>query len=101
MRIENILGTTKEENESWEDVFKRVNEERGIDIKILSGLVCYLLEANDKAVIVDRSTELDRVNGSLSDLWGRHNKLSLSVDDILGKARKIPTKAKPKVKPIK
>lgn len=46
-KLETILGTVKGENESWQDVFARVDATGGIDIKTLTKVVIYLLEEQD------------------------------------------------------
>jgi len=54
--IENILGTIKGETESWEDVFKRVDKEGGIDLKTLTKIVIYLLEKQDERTTFSRES---------------------------------------------
>lgn len=47
MKIEEILGTLKGDNETWAQVFARVDTQGGIDIKTLTKVVIYLLEEQD------------------------------------------------------
>jgi len=44
MEIEKILGTSRYGSETWEDVFKRINVEGGMDLKTISRVVAYLLD---------------------------------------------------------
>jgi hypothetical protein len=46
-KIESILGTTKDEGETWYAVFDRLNERGNIDLKTLAKLVCEILEILD------------------------------------------------------
>jgi len=41
--LDTILGTTKSEHETWADVFKRIDEARGVDLKTLTKVVVYIL----------------------------------------------------------
>ena len=43
-RIEEILGTTKGKNETWKDVFNRINSERGFDPKTLVLILATILD---------------------------------------------------------
>jgi hypothetical protein len=43
-KIEEILGTTKGEYETWADVFKRIDEANGIDVRTLTRVVVAILE---------------------------------------------------------
>lgn len=43
-KIELILGTVKSESESWEDVFKRINKDRGLDLKTIAFIVSVVLD---------------------------------------------------------
>ena len=45
-KIEEILGTTKE-NETWADVFKRIDAVNGIDVRTLTRVVVAILEELD------------------------------------------------------
>lgn len=47
-KIEEILGTVKESNETWEDVFKRIDSGGGIDFKTITKIVVYILGELDE-----------------------------------------------------
>jgi len=47
MTVEEALGTTKSIEESWKDVFARINKTRGIDIKTLVNVIISILEELD------------------------------------------------------
>lgn len=50
-KVEDALGTLKGEDETWGDVFDRINTERGVDVKtIFKVLVCILEELDTKPV---------------------------------------------------
>jgi len=66
MKIEEILQTTKSEHETWADVFKRIDETRGIDHKTLTNVVIYLLEKQDeKTTFSGESYGIDEGTGRL------------------------------------
>jgi hypothetical protein len=44
IKVEEALKTTKDKNETWQDVFDRINKYRGIDVKTLTNVVIAILE---------------------------------------------------------
>jgi len=48
MKIEEILGTTKDDNETWQDVFDRKDKEGGLDHKTIIQVLIYILEELDE-----------------------------------------------------
>ena len=47
MTIYEALGTTKTDNETWTELFDRLNSTRGIDIKTIIKVLIYILEQLD------------------------------------------------------
>ncbi len=62
-KIEEALDTIKSKDETWADVFARINKTRGVDIKTLTKVVICILEELD--VTNDRGNKKGTERGSL------------------------------------